>query len=285
MTWFNKYWDVVDDYYWGLYRLGVEPIPKDQIETDGEFTKFPNEFLNKNGGRILRRVGTAKENLHHLTADEAALNHALNFAFAIAADQLVAELLFSWLSITPEGEIVSIDKDVCGHFGWKRNDNITQHDGFYVSANAALGLEVKLGAETKLDQIAKYAFLLSNEERRAGSIKDAGLLYVTPDSRVSKVEKVFGDRETLADRIIAVAGERDKKRILDREILERESEYRDLIDRLKLRVISWADLRDKAVEMKVSLPAGSPGNDTARKLLAGLVLAIEQHRGTEVSGS
>mgnify|MGYP003630308365 CR=1 FL=1 len=285
MTWFSKYWDMVDDYYWDLKKLGVQAFPKKSITHTDHGVIVPNALLDAPGRAIYRRVGTAIENLDKLHRDEVALNHALNLAFAIASSEVLVDLLFSHIGISPSGIVKSVDKDISTYFGWKRNDTITQHDGFYVADDAALGLEVKLGADSHLDQIAKYAFLLRNEEKRAKIKKDLGLLYVVPESRKGRfIERLLLHPQEMARQITSSAATATKPRLIDRAIAEDIDGYLDTIQRTKIVIISWSELHDRTIEVERSIEAVGAGNMTLKNLLAGLCDAIRSHEGTEVDG-
>ncbi|MEH6490231.1 hypothetical protein [Hyphomonas oceanitis] len=274
---------MVDDYYWDLKKLGVQAFPKKTITYTDHGAVIPNELFDTPGRAIYRRVGTAVDNLDKLHSDEVALNHALNLAFAIASSEVLADILFSHIGMSPSGVVKSVDKDISTYFGWKRNDTITQHDGFYVSADAALGLEVKLGADSHLDQIAKYAFLLRNEEKRAKIKKDLGLLYVVPDSRKGRfIERLLMPPQDMARQIISNAANASKPRLIDRAISEDVDGYGDTIQRMKIEIISWTELHDRTKEVEQSIEALGAGNITLKNLLAGLCQAIRSHEGTEV---
>jgi len=282
--WFNKYWDLVDDYYWDLGKLGIRAIPKRAIAQSQEATIIPNTFLNERGGALYRRVGSAAENLGHLHSDEVALNHALNFALAIASEEIVSDLIFSPFGFKPKSAIQSVDKDISTYFGWPRNDTLTQHDGFYVADDAAVGLEIKLDADSHSDQIAKYVFLLMNEELRAAQKKHLGLLYIVPESRVAYFrKKIEFPNATAAESFIHGVQTKPKLRKLDKLILEQRSAFEYAFKRLRIEVISWTNFHQSILNLVHEIPPLGPGNKSLRTLLLGLADAVEGHSGTEVA--
>lgn len=283
MNWFNKYWDLIDDYYWDLKKLGIQAIPKKVIKTVDDGVMIPTEYLNKNGGALYRRVGRSTENLYRLHSDEVALNHALNIALAIAPSKILDELLFSHCDVSADGDIHSVGKDISTYFGWDRNDTITQHDGFYVSETAALGLEIKLGATSDLDQVSKYAFLLRKEELKASKKKELALLYIVPESRRNALQKkLCMSPNELAHQIASNAMTTAEPRLIDKEIASYASEYEDVIQRMNIHIISWSEFHNKAQHLYNNIAPEGPGNITLRNLLGGFCKTMKEHSGTEI---
>jgi len=55
-----------------------------------------------------------------------------------------------------------------------------------------------------------------------------------------------------------------------------------VLDRLKLSIISWNDLRGCLIEIHNTLDLNHRGDQTLSKLLSGFILQLEAHRDTDL---
>lgn len=283
LSWTDKYWDLVDDYYWDMPSLGMEPIPKDRVEKHTEHVCVPADLLNKNGGRLCRRVGTAKENLGALRSDEVALNHLLNIGLACLADSVLADLVFSPVGIKSSQPITNVNKDFGRRYNIVGGQNITQHDGFYVSENASVGLEIKLKAKSSWDQIAKYAHLHLLEESHSGHKKDLGLLYLMPASALRDFNAKFQiPRKAVAEAIISRAVKQPEPKGILKRIAADPARYADALERMTIIGMSWTAWVSEIGRSASFVDTTTAGGETLRKVLDGLSSAVRDHIGTEV---
>lgn len=280
MTWNKKYWGLMESLFWVPSKLGLASIPKHQLERAEDHVRVPRKFVNPNGP-LYRRVQRETEAIETLRRSEEPLNDILDLAFAIAADEIVAELLFEPLGLDGQGPITSVG-GLDSHFG-REMHNITQHDGFYVTPHSVMCLEVKLGARSSLEQVAKYAFLFREEERRAGVEKQLGLMFLVPQSRKASFERSYGEQASgdLAKAILERAGRPGKKKPVYRKIAAEPEVYADILSRVRIRVLAWADLV-AGIDRVVARATDAPGDQTIVRLLVGTRRAIEENGGTEV---
>ena len=283
MSWTDKYWDLVDDYYWDLPSLGMKPLPKDLIQEHADHTLVPADLLNKNGGRLCRRIGTAKENLGALRSDEVSLNHLLNIGLACIADSVLADLVFKLVDIEASQPITNVNKDFGSRYNVIGGQNTTQHDGFYVSENASVGLEIKLMAKTSWDQIAKYAHLHLLEETHSHRKKDLGLLYLMPTSALKDFKAKFElSGGAVADEIISRTEKQSDPKGIYKRIAAEPTRYVDVLQRMRIKGMSWAAWVDEVERAAAKVDTTSAGGETLRKILDGLSSAVRDHIGTEV---
>src|SRR5258707_12843869 len=93
--WNEKYWDVISNLYWTPRFLGFGSIPKEKwSEADGEI-RITATLVPKTSGRIFYRKNKLDDLKTLLASQEEPLNHLFNLTFAIAADAIIADLLYS----------------------------------------------------------------------------------------------------------------------------------------------------------------------------------------------
>jgi hypothetical protein len=54
----------------------------------------------------------------------------------------------------------SVGREIGLRYGWRKSENVTQQDGFFVSPSSLIGVELKLGSVSWAEQVAKYAALM-----------------------------------------------------------------------------------------------------------------------------
>lgn len=143
MTWNSKYWDILDQLYWSPKYLGLRSISqKHWIKRDGLIC-VPEELVNKTGPLYSRQrnISDLKEYLH---GSEEILNDIFDLTFSIAPDSLINDILLRPLGFEDCGPFDSIGRESATRYGWGVLDNVTQHDGLYVSKQSVVGVEMKL---------------------------------------------------------------------------------------------------------------------------------------------
>ena len=181
MSWQSKYWDALDQIFWSLKYVGIANIPEEQLVREGGMISVPEDQLAK-GGRLYRRVRNAAEQREYLLAQEEPLNHVFDIAFAIAPDALVEDALLKPLGLTDGGTFETIGREARERYQHIEKTQFQQQDGFFVSQNSAIGVELKLGSRSSPDQVMKYAMLFALEELHSGPKQNIGLLYITPEA-------------------------------------------------------------------------------------------------------
>ena len=279
MSWNRKYWDMLTNIFWTRRYMGLESIHKKKWTMSQEHICIPKSEVPASGGIYVRKRGEA-ELLKYLRSQEEILNHVFDLTLAIASDEVVRRLLFNPLGFDGSGPIESLGREVKVRYGWKRN--VTQQDGFFVSPESIVGVELKLGSETTSEQVLKYVTLMHCEEVITGTRPNVGLLFIVPEA----------SRDTLWEQCgISASGEidglyldgvdtRDLAKHMQTSIRENGEAFEGLLNRLKLAVISWSELDEAMSEIATRLEPDRAGDQTLIKLLEGFQAQLRDHDGT-----
>lgn len=155
---------------------------------------------------------------------------------------------------------------------------MTQHDGLIVSERSVIGVELKLNAQSSLNQVIKYAALMAWEERVSGPKDHLGLLYVLlPSSRDRhwaacgldgpRIDSTALDRIDLDDLPVRV-------RQLCRD---QRDEILSVLDRMRLTSMSWIDVMSSCEAFLVDLNMEHPGDQCLKKLVDGFIAQVMDH--------
>jgi hypothetical protein len=271
--WNQKYWDILDQIYWTPGQAGFESIPAKRC-VFGEDTVTLPQALIAPGSSLYRRVRNSKEQPRWLLTQEEILNQVFNLAFAIAPDALIAHCLAAPLGFSDPGPFLSLGRDMLSRYNL---GNVTRQDGFFVGPNALIGVELKLGAPSTPDQLAKYAALFFWEERLNGPRERIGLLYIVPDNKLAGHWKTCRLPGPQIDRtyIPAILAQKKLSKQI-RRLYETETEaLARILDRMQLALISWTDLHTAAGDFARGLDPARAGDQALRKLIDGLCAQIE----------
>lgn len=278
MGWQSKHWDTMEQIFWSLKYVGLEVIPEKRLVRDDKTVNVPMEMLGTRG-KIYRRVRTAAEQRDYLLAQEEALNHVFDIAYGIAPDSLIEKSLLNPLGFADEGEFHSIGREVDERFLDYGVGRFQQQDGFFVSQNSGVGVELKLGSKSSIDQILKYAMLLALEEMRNGSKQQIGLLFIMPDVGDDHW-KACGLAGPVISSDYYPMFEKAKSKVV-REFYEKhEVEMRSVLDRMVLGAVSWSDFHQSMSVFKNSLGTETAGDQCLSRLIDGVLGQISDHKLT-----
>ncbi len=280
MSWSSKYWDAVHQFYWEPSYLGLASIPKAQWGSDPDVIQLSKSLI-ENGSTLYTRRGTSLQNLSRLRALEETLNHIFEITFAIAPDVVVAECFCQPLGIDDAGPFDRLGREVAERYVW---GNVTQQDGYFVSTQSAVGVELKLSAPTTATQVLKYLTLMVQEQKVSGAKKSLGLVYITPHpDPVLLWDQCGADPEgRLADDWLSQFQTSKLNPTLRKLLDTHADEFARASEKLRLAHVSWQSLAGVCRTIISRLSSGSPGDQTLSRLLTGFVDAVEQHEGTLV---
>ena len=279
MSWNRKYWDMLTNIYWMPQYMGLESIPEEKWTTSQDHSCIPKNEIPTNRSIYVRKRAEAKQ-MTYLRSREETLNHVFDLTFAIASDEFVRHLLFKPLGINGNGPIESLGREVKARYGWTRN--VTQQDGFFVSPESMVGVELKLCSKTTSEQVLKYVTLMYCEEAIMGTRPHVGLLFIVPEA----------SRDTLWEQCgISASGEIDASYLdgvdtqklpnhMQMRIRDNVDSFRGLLNRLRLAVISWSELDETMSKIVTDLKPNRPGDQTLIKLLEGFQAQLRDHIGT-----
>lgn len=280
MAWNDKYWDTLDQLYWTPDYVGLRTL-KPQIDpAQLNFLLIPRSEV-PSGNSIYTRSIKSKDMTAHLHRREETLNHVLDIGLAIAPDDLIRRLIAKPLGIDDPGPFESIGREVDQRFGIA--ENAFQQDGFFVSSQSALALEIKLKSSSSPEQVLKYAVMLALEESVTGSKQNIGLLYVVPEGSEDALWRGCGlEGPTMRPDLIKLVRSRKMPTSLQRLLDAHEDRVRGVLARMTLKCVSWTWLRDEIASVEVSLDHKDPGQQCYGKLLLGLRHQIEAHADTGI---
>jgi hypothetical protein len=278
MAWAKNYWDTFHHLFWAPEFLGLDPIKKEILKT------LDPAFLN--GSSIRYRSRKWEETFFKLKGDEKTLNGFFDIMFSICPDSIIDDWLCRPLGISDLSQFKSYSLlEIYERYGWGTR-NVMQPDGLFTSTDSIISVEIKLNAQTSIDQILKYAALITTEERISGRRKNLGLLYIVPESRLTEISRKFIawgrplDWKALQSHPSAPALNRYVMEIIEAD----ETNFAGVVARLRLEVISWSYLYNKASEAQKELNPANSKEQTLYRLLEGFLEQLSEHRATGIKG-
>lgn len=154
----------------------------------------------------------------------------------------------------------------------------------FVSPRSIVGVELKLGTTSSVEQIAKYIAILLWEMEVSGSRNQLGLLFIVPDRALANHWEATGLGASQIDS--GFLDRLDFKKLPKRaqELLrEKASTVRWATQRLRMQVLSWDQFRNSLIAFRAGLDEQRAGDQTLVRLLKGLEAQIEQHGNTGIS--
>jgi len=107
MSWTNKYWDILNHFYWWPPYIGMRSISqKKWTKNDGKIC-VPAELVNMSGP-LYSRERKFEDLENHLLGNEEILNHIFDLTFSIAPDTVINESFLKPLGFDDKGEFESI---------------------------------------------------------------------------------------------------------------------------------------------------------------------------------
>lgn len=267
MPWNLKILDNLDQLYWSPRKLGLVTVPQ-QLAPDGSGYIVPKARV-VGGKSIYVRGLRHKDWRREINKDEELLNQVLKIALAIAPSSFLDEAFFAPLGIRTCGRIRTIGREARHRHASLAPDQFTQHDGFYVSDNATVMMEMKLKANTSIEQYLKYCTLITLEEIVSGKTNENGLIYLVPTGSVGRTRRtlLLDDPEALA-RVWDDPTVFTKRRTLLRLLENHQTEIKGLARRLKVAVTTWEDFLGLVARTRDA--AKDSGNETLENLMQGL---------------
>jgi hypothetical protein len=219
-----------------------------------------------------------------LHSSEEVLNHVFNLTFSVVADDVIRATFLSHLGIHDEGPFTVIGREAGERYGWGKNANVAQQDGFFVSNASAVAIELKLKAPSSAAQIAKYAALLAWEEMVSGPKKELGLLFIVPEETVALHWTKCGLQGPTIDRRFLNRELELPRRIADL-FAQQQEVVGSVLDRMRLAVISWATLRSQLIAIQGQLRIIEAGDQTLHRVLNGFIAQLDAHHDTGLDAS
>jgi len=282
MAWDTKYWDILDQLYWWPRYSGLRSISQMHWERSNGRISVPEEMVNQLGP-LYSRERKADELREYLLGSEEILNHLFDLTFAIAPDAVIRELFLTPFGFEDDGNFESIGRETAARYGWGKSENITQHDGLFISDRTAVAVELKLSSASWPEQIAKYVAILAWEELALGRKNDLGLLFIVPQKATAGHWKKCGlDGPVIDTGWLNRRWSKGLPKSIERLFDQEPEAVNSVIDRLQLQAISWSDLYVKLDRILGSLVQKDPGQQTLYRLIKGFLSQLQKHRETGI---
>ena len=281
--WNETYWDIINNLYWTPRYLGLKSIPRKKWEIIGDRVSVALSDIANQAGPLYSRSRKYTGNHEYLFLQEEILNHFFDLTFAIAGDALIVTLLCAPLGIDDRGPFLSPGREIWKRYNWGPNENVTQPDGYFVSRNSAVGVELKLASSSWPEQIAKYAALMVWEEMRSSKLAHLGLLFIVPENSLDRHwSKVGLVGPVVAADFLTKLDQQKLPAKINQLFEEQKGHIESVLERLKLKVVTWTEFRAEIAKIQTELDCVRPGDQTLNRLLAGLCAQIDAHEGTGI---
>jgi hypothetical protein len=286
MAWNDKYWDIISNLYWTPRYLGLKSIARDKWEIEGNRISIPKELIANTSGPLYSRSRSFDESRAYLNGQEEILNQMFNLVFSIAGDEVVSRLLCKPLGISDPGPFQSLGREIGSRYGWRKSENVTQQDGFFVTPSSLVAVELKLESTSWPEQIAKYVALMLWEEAFSQPRANLGLLFIVPEAALSAHWANVGLDAPKID--AGFAGRLDPLRLpkkIQTLFEANPAEVQSVLGRLHLAAVSWGQFRAAIAAIETELDSHRVGDQTLLRLLAGFRDQLDHHDKTGVKVS
>lgn len=246
--WVERFYDVLEWCFWTPSNMGRKPDPS---------------VLRKGWGPVEKKMKRTEE----------PLNLILRLLFSTAPREFARRL-----SAAAFGAPWADNFDLCGRDYEERFSlpvNSTQPDFAFFSQNALLTVEMKIGAKTSYDQLAKYAYLHHRAETVFPDCRKHGLIYLAKRDwdflwSGNEIMDIEGRRKHAANHIpesIGISGVS-----VDRD------EVRNVLNKMKIGFLNYDEFCRILSEMSKELPSSGWQSEIVNNLLLGVVQEITDRR-------
>ena len=163
--WVGRFWDIFENLYWDTKYIGLESnkISNDLMRTVVRSGTFrDNDSLPR---QVYYRVANSREHWKRMISLEEPFNHIFNLTFAILSEPIISKFFAPLCKREKLPPLRILGRSLPEHFGWNRMANITSPDAYFVGEGIVLAIENKFHSKTSAEQVAKYIYLLMNEEK------------------------------------------------------------------------------------------------------------------------
>lgn len=246
-TWNQEYYDALNFYYWEPQHLGKIKNPKS-------------------------RYNNVEDVLAHLRKMEVSLNHQFNLFFQLLPNEVLNQF-FGFV-------INNLEFDQFNYQSLKDIDKMnlndaTQPDMFFKGNKNLLGVELKLGAKTSMDQVMKYALLFHFSQKDDDTPKKNHLVYVGP----GEFQNLFKDKNTTIQTIkdnmsLDLLPDKTKKGNLN--LTNHKEAILKVAKQMSISYISYNEIYKLFEHLKSQIDISSQYSSTIIKLIEGMQNELSQ---------
>ena len=193
----------------------------------------------------------------------------------IAPDYCIEKFFAEPLGIKNCGEFQSIGREIRTRFGYG-GASVTQQDGLFVSISNVIGVELKIGAKSSPEQMLKYVSLFTDEERITGPKENLGLIYICPDpKKLSDLNEFIADR----DKLIEIFRVGKLPKYIQEQFRVSSDHLISNARRVQITFKSWKEHYGDVARFHDRTQEKTAGDQTLRRLLAGYLAQLGEHKG------
>lgn len=272
--WTRVYWDIFDHLYWTPSYLGLKSVTQSNWMREGDKICIPAEMSHPKGPLYYRHQdrNIALENAQRF---EEPFNHLLDLTLSLLSDEDLAAFLSSLCDLPDLDRLRCSGRELSDELQW--HENTTRPDVLARGEGQLVMVEIKFGAKTSLDQIAKYMAVAVRDAQLNGEKALTSLTYIVPgDNPIDQIEKAIG--MTLSDfKQIDLNTLCEGRNSTIAEILLRDQELtRRVLRDTHIKSVSWNKLHSVCLAQARDVPDDRFGR-TYRNLMLGLAEAVKIH--------
>lgn len=280
--WPQRYWEVVNEFFWVPSYLGLKSIPQKHWIKSETTVSVPRAMTNPSGP-LYYRLRSGNDFWDFIQRQEETFNHVFNIAFSIAPGDIVAEIFRALGGSTQSHDYRMPSLPIGERYPWIGKANVTTPDTYFLATDSVLAVEIKFNARTSLDQLAKYVALIASEEIHGNDCSELFLFYIFPSGAEEKFERQTsiapGDLSCEHFEILKNAA---GSGLVAEQFATNQDAIMRTLSRLKIVCTSWAAV---SAELKAYCQklGDSPGDRCLSNLLSGLASEIRNHPLSGVS--
>ena len=239
-SWAEVYYEALQFYYYEPMHLGQQKKPGAKYDSAGKVDEG------------LRRK-------------EVPLNHLIKLFLSLAPVALRNRLFSSALGSPRLGEFQMAGRSVDADYVLQ---NAVQPDFLFKSGNETISIEMKVDAQSDIDQVLKYALLAIAVEMREMKEMQHSLIYLAKGMFEGLWKQKFQSVENLREALNTI----DKSVFLKsrpKHFRDRESRFVEIVDSISIGFINYEDLAGLMATEEGSL-GSTAGDEVYRNLLAGM---------------
>ncbi len=274
-SWTEFYWNALKQIYWVSSYVGMKSIPRGKWSIEGDKICVPKELVSMDGP-LYTRQRKIDDYFIYMRRQEETLNHLFNFVFGILPSEIICKLFGNAFDFERKEHFLSLNDDMAERYSWGKFENRTQVDGFFVSKNTILAVELKFNAKTSRDQLAKYISLMISEQDFSKNKKNLYLLYIlNKDEQI--LEKQLGfDYRDLSSQKADIFIDSVKNSYINNHLRNNYGPFKDVLERIEIRGITWEKFSND-IESYMNGLSDNVGDKTIYNLLNGLNYEIKKH--------
>lgn len=252
--WTGHFYDICEWFYW---------VPR-------TFNRLPDPANPERGFEAVFR---------RLSRSEEPLNYIMRILVALGPNRLVAGLTERAIGGAWDDSYRVGGRDFVARYALPLNS--TQPDFIFDGVDNFVTMEMKIGAKTSLDQLAKYLYLHAKAEQIGQKPRRHALVYLGPKTR----EALWGAERILPTHdLLAEALRRAPKTVGRDRVPVDPGPLEDMAGRIDLGFLSYQDVVDQLLSLRATISAAGWEAEVCTKLVDGAVHEIVERKLASAGG-